>query len=92
MIDSGSNVKVKMRESNMELLRIVAMLLVMVVHANFRALGWPSSLGEVTPNHSILINFFVESFSIICVNIFVFCLDGMVSVLNGTDCMTLSFK
>ena len=30
-----------MRDSNMELLRIVAMLLVMVVHANFRALPVP---------------------------------------------------
>ena len=32
----------KQRDSNMELLRILAMVLVMVVHANFRALPVPS--------------------------------------------------
>ena len=35
--------KVTTRDSNMELLRIIAMILVMIVHANFRALPTPST-------------------------------------------------
>ena len=59
------------RDSNMELLRIVAMLLVMIVHANFRALPVPS---YEEANHEFLssiFRFFTESFSIICVNVFI---------------------
>ena len=59
------------RDSNMELLRIVAMLLVMIVHANFRALPVPT---YEEANHEIMssiLRFFTESFSIICVNVFI---------------------
>ncbi|MBR5657519.1 MAG: acyltransferase family protein [Prevotella sp.] len=61
--------KTKVRDSNMELLRIVAMILVMVVHADFRALGWPST--EDIGLNNMLPRFLVESFSIICVDTFV---------------------
>lgn len=59
------------RDSNMELLRIIAMLLVMIVHANFRALPVPTyeeANNEIT---SSILRFFTESFSIICVNLFI---------------------
>ena len=55
----------------MELLRIVAMLLIMAVHANFRALGFPSSTDvEVAPLSS-LARFLSEGFCIMGVNVFV---------------------
>lgn len=61
----------KNRESNMELLRIVSMLLVMVVHANFRALPYPTQAEALEEPVSSLLRFGTESLSIICVNTFV---------------------
>lgn len=63
--------KVKKRDSNMELLRIIAMLLVMIVHANFRALPCPTVQETNTEVVSSILRFFTESFSIISVNVFV---------------------
>ena len=63
--------KATMRDSNMELLRIIAMLLVMVVHANFRALPVPSVDECHTDVSSSILRFATESISIICVNLFV---------------------
>lgn len=61
----------KQRDSNMELLRIISMLLVLIVHANFRALPLPTVEEANTEVLSTLLRFFTESFSIICVNSFV---------------------
>ena len=50
------------RDSNMELLRIVAMLLVMIVHANFSALPIPSYEEANNEVISSILRFFTESF------------------------------
>ena len=61
----------KLRQSNMELLRIIAMFLVMVVHASFLALGVPTT----AECHSNLVGsvgiFAMQSISVVCVNVFV---------------------
>ena len=59
------------RDSNMELLRIIAMLLVLIVHANFKALGVPSQIDVITIPFPSFLRFFCESISIICVNVFI---------------------
>jgi hypothetical protein len=59
------------RDSNMELLRIVAMLLVMIVHASFLAVGVPKCNEAVCNPISTLSRFFSESLSVVCVNVFV---------------------
>ena len=59
------------RDSNMELLRIIAMLLVMVVHVDFRALGIPVFEEVQTNPFSSSFRFLTESFSFISVNVFV---------------------
>lgn len=60
-----------MRDSNMELLRIIAMLLVMVVHADFLALGAPSQ-GDLTDAPiEAFTRFLVGGMSSVCVNVFV---------------------
>lgn len=54
------------RSSNIELCRIISIMLVVLVHANFAWQGWPTSLDNTyTPS------LFVEAFSIIGVNVFV---------------------
>jgi hypothetical protein len=63
--------KPKNRDSNMELLRVAAMLLVMIVHANFRALPIPTFEEAHTSALSSILRFFTESASIICVNVFI---------------------
>ena len=55
----------------MELLRIITMILVMIVHANFRALSAPTVADTVSAPSSAFLRFLTESFSIICVNVFV---------------------
>ena len=71
MNDIIPSVPRKMRDSNMELLRIVAILLVMVVHANFRALPVPGIRAiELNPSGAFL-QFVVEALSVVAVNVFV---------------------
>lgn len=50
----NSNQKImKVRDSNMELLRITAMLLVLIVHASFLSLGAPASSDfQVAPTNT----------------------------------------
>jgi len=61
----------KERCSNLELLRIIAMVLVLVVHASFKALDAPSTEEVIAKPLSSFLRFFSESISIICVNIFI---------------------
>ncbi len=61
----------KFRQSNMELLRILAMFFVLVVHANFKSIGIPT---EWDLNNNFALSFcriYVESVAIVCVNVFV---------------------
>lgn len=61
----------KERQSNIELLRILAMFLVLVVHADFWANGAPTQeecLTKVVPS---ITRFFIEAVSIVCVDVFV---------------------
>ena len=59
------------RLGGVELLRIVAMLLVMVVHADFFSIGEPL-WEDIEANHwNALSRIFIESISIVCVNVFV---------------------
>lgn len=79
----------KNRFSNIELLRIIAMFLVLVVHANFFSLGQPTSqeISEVTlPS---FMRFFFQSSSILCVDVFVL-ISGWFS-LKPTFIKTLNF-
>jgi hypothetical protein len=61
----------KERDSNIELLRIVAMILVMVVHASFLAIGAPKNVDAMSEPLSVFVRFFVEAVSVVCVNVFV---------------------
>ena len=61
----------KRRDSNMELLRLVAMFLVLCVHANFAALGFPSSAACEAAPFRIGIRYILECMSLVCVNVFV---------------------
>lgn len=59
------------RQSNIELLRIVAMFLVLVVHADFMALGEPTFDEMNTQPLPSVIRVFIQSCAIVCVNVFV---------------------
>lgn len=61
----------KTRQSNIELLRIISMFLVLVVHANFWALGRPTSLDMQMSPLASYTRFLIESLAIVCVNVFV---------------------
>lgn len=63
--------KVLQRKSNMELLRIVAMILVLIVHSDFFTLGVPTQeLCKVSSGFAVG-QYFFQSISIVCVNVFI---------------------
>lgn len=61
----------KERMSNIELLRFAAMILVLVVHANFFALGSPTQQDVLANPASALTRIVFQSLAIVCVNVFV---------------------
>lgn len=61
----------KVRNSNIELLRMLAMFLVLLVHADFFSLGAPSVLDVQTIPVDSFWRIFFEAISIVCVNVFV---------------------
>lgn len=59
------------RQLNIELLRIVAMFLVIMVHSDFYTLGAPDKTTLLTNPLNFCTRIFFQSLSIICVNVFV---------------------
>lgn len=64
-------IKKSERDSNMELLRIIAMLLVMVLHADFASLSVPTSEECHNSFLTSFSRFYVEGISVVAVNSFV---------------------
>lgn len=60
-----------MRQSNFELLRITAMLLVLAVHANFWVLGEPTAAQLQSAPLATATRLVLESAALVCVNVFV---------------------
>lgn len=65
------NAKASTRESNFELLRIAAMFLVLIVHADFLALGSPNQNDINIQPISSCMRFITESLALVCVNVYV---------------------
>ena len=62
---------VKQRESNIELLRLLAMVLVVALHVNGLSLGYPT-VKEYDSNHiSVFFKLLFDSLSVVCVDVFV---------------------
>lgn len=63
--------KEKLRDSNMEMLRIVSMLLVMIVHADFMVLKPPSSETLANAPIETFSRLFIGTLASVCVNVFI---------------------
>jgi len=61
----------KERQSNIELLRIVAMLLVLVVHANYWRIGVPTHADAVASPFATFTRIFIQHLASPCVDVFV---------------------
>ena len=61
----------KIRNSNIELLRIIAMIMILGLHVNFLAIGIPSLGDTISFPVTSFIRFFTENLCIVGVNIFV---------------------
>lgn len=59
------------RQSNIELLRIIAMFLVLLVHADYFSLGAPTIIDIQANSLDSFLKILFESISIVCVNVFV---------------------
>lgn len=64
-------VKKSHRDSNMELLRIVAMVLIMVLHADFTSLSVPTAEQCYDSFFVSFLRFFIEGLTVVAVNAFV---------------------
>lgn len=62
----------KTRQSNFELLRIIAMLLVLVVHADFFSIGMPDTQDIQAHPLASTMRFVTQSLALVCVNLFIF--------------------
>lgn len=62
-----SDIIKKERDSNIELLRLIAMFMVLIVHADFFSLGVPTHDDIISAPTSAFLRFFFESLSIVCV-------------------------
>ena len=71
LIMAISSITTGPRQSNFELLRLVAMFLVLVVHADFSSLGEPSLRDFQSDIVGSTLRVFIESLSIVCVNVFI---------------------
>ena len=63
--------KPKIRQSNFELLRIIAMFMVLILHADFQALGAPDKAEIINYPLAATIKVILEMASIVAVNVFV---------------------
>ena len=63
--------KVKRRLSNIELLRLLAMLFVLIVHANFSTFGAPTVEELAARPVGVFVQYSFECFAICCVDVFV---------------------
>lgn len=61
----------KRRNSNIELLRILSMLMVMLIHACFMSVGLPSPFQTINAPVETFAIFCQESLSVVCVNTFI---------------------
>lgn len=59
------------RQSNLELLRILAMCGVLLVHADFGALGWPDYRELTTETFYSVTRIVLEAFALVSVNVFI---------------------
>ena len=71
--------KIKVRQSNMELLRIIAMAMVVMCHTNYWALGEPTMRMCADEPVRAFMQYLVESLSVVCINCFVF-ISGWFSI------------
>lgn len=65
-------IKTNERDAAMDLLRIIVMLLVLVVHSNFKSIHSPISEDIISSPITSFFRFFIQSLSVCCVNVFVF--------------------
>lgn len=79
----------KLRQSNIELLRIISMLLVLMVHADFFSLGIPSHDLMLASPGQFTFRVLVEFLSILCVDIFVV-ISGWFSIRLSVRVLQLS--
>ena len=59
------------RQANIELLRILAMFMILVIHANMISLPRPSQIDLTEAPSPVIMRYFIESLGIVGVNIFV---------------------
>lgn len=61
----------KKRLSNIELLRMLAMLMIIIIHANMLSISRPTTIDLVNSPIQVITRYLIESFGIVGVDIFI---------------------
>ena len=84
-----STSKPKVRQSNFELLRIIAMFMVLILHADFGALGQPDKAEIMNFPFAATLRVILEMASIVAVNVFVL-ISGWFGIRHSIKGITMS--
>ena len=79
----------KQRQANIELLRIIAMFMIIMIHANCGAISWPTTDEMLTSPLSTFSRYLFESIGIVSVNVFILISGWFTITVNKLK--TLSF-
>ncbi len=82
----------KLRQSNMELLRMIAMFMILVIHANMISLQRPTFTDLIANPLSVVSRYFIESFGIVGVNVFVLLSGWFLINTRSKSFLNLSFQ
>lgn len=86
------SVAYKTRQSNLELLRIIAIFMILVIHANMISLSRPTSAELIANPLATTTRYFIESLGIVGVNIFVLISGWFLINTRSKSFLSLSFQ
>lgn len=82
----------KERLANIEILRIIAMFMILVIHANMVSLTRPTLVDYESNPFAVVIRYFIESFGIVGVDIFVMISGWFLINTRAKSFLSLSFQ
>ena len=82
----------KVRQSNIELMRIIAMFMILVIHANMIAIPRPTSTEIISNPMAMTTRFFIESFGIVGVDIFILISGWFLINTRAKSFLSLGFQ
>ena len=82
----------KQRQANIELLRIIAMFMIIMIHANCGAISWPTTDEMLTSPLSTFSRYLFESIGIVSVNVFILISGWFTITVNKLKALSFVYQ